>query len=102
VKVSAVSESAAPDATDRTWRRTRTLVAVLTFWGIVLVLFAVNDGPGSRAVTVTLPLVAALLGGVVSLVRRGSPVGSGLLRGAAMVCLLYASGLVLVLLSVVG
>ena len=86
----------------RAWRRTRTLVAVLTFWGVVLVLIAVGDGSEAKLVAVALPLLVALLGTVLSLTRRGSPLGPGLLRGAGLVLGLYAAGMVLVLVSLVA
>ena len=88
-------------AADRAWRRTRTLVTVLTFWGVVLVLIALGDDASARWVAAALPLGIALLGTVLSLTRRSSPVGPGLLRGAGLVLGLYAAGLVLLLLSLV-
>ena len=89
-------------AEDRAWRRTRTLVQVLTFLGVVLVLMAVNDGPGALAVTLTLPLVLGLLGVALRLARPRSPLGHGLLRGVGLVLGLYAAGLLMVLISLAG
>ena len=92
-----------PELTDdRAWRRARTLVTVLTFVGVVLVLTAIDDDPGALALTITLPLVLGVLGAVLRLARPRSPLGHGLVRGAGLVLVLYAAGMLMVLISLVG